>query len=92
MLETSLSAAEVSVARAERLRLDIEVGDLLLNGAEIHPFSELRYRHAGVVREGGMHHPTTPDYPRMLQERAGFRMKVDVNLDELERVSDLLCH
>ncbi|MGQ3115164.1 MAG: hypothetical protein ACT6UH_06305 [Hydrogenophaga sp.] len=91
VLETSLNAAEVSVARAERLRLDIEVGNLLLNGAEIHPFSDLRYRHAGVAREEGMH-TVTPDYHRMLQERAGFRMKVDVNLDELERVDDLLCH
>lgn len=91
VLETSLNAAEVSVARAERLRLDIEVGNLLLNGAEIHPFSDLRYRHAGVAREEGAH-TATPDYHRMLQERAGFRMKVDVNLDELERVDDLLCH
>lgn len=91
VLETSLNAAEVSVARAERLRLDVEVGDLLLNGAEIHPFSELRYRHAGVIREGGAN-PITRDYHRMLQERSGFRIKVDVNLDELEPVEDLLFH
>lgn len=85
VLEASLRAAEVSVADGERLRLDVEVGDLLLNGAEIHPFSELRYRHAGVARQGGVHQPPSPDYHRMLQERAGFRMKVDVNLEELER-------
>ncbi len=92
VLEASLRAAEVSVADGERLRLDVEVGDLLLNGAEIHPFSELRYRHAGVARQGGVHQPPSPDYHRMLQERAGFRMKVDVNLEELERFGELLCH
>lgn len=90
VLETALSATEVSVSPAERLCLDIEVGNLLLNGAEIHPFSGLRSRYAGVVREG--EHPTTPDYHRMLQERSGFRVKVDVNLDDLECVDDLLCH
>lgn len=94
VLETSLNAAGGGAARAERLRLDIEVGDLVLHQAEIHPFSGLRYRQAARANErgpGGIH-PATSDYHRLLRERAGFRMKIDVDLDELERVDELLCH
>ncbi len=94
VLETSLNVADGSGGRAERLRLDIEVGELVLHQAEIHPFSGLRYRQATRADErvSSDMQATTSDYHRLLRERAGFRMKLDVNLNELEHVDELLCH
>lgn len=94
VLETSLDAADGSEARAEQWRLDIEVGELVLHHAQIVSFSGLRCRQAARVSERDPvgTHPAASDYHRLLRERAGFRMKVDVDLDELEHIDELLCH
>lgn len=93
VLEGALGPDGGDVARVDRPRLDIEVGDLLLNGAEILPASRMVVGEWVVAAEHILSSKVEPlrDHHRVLQEHAGFRVRVDVDLDALEQADQLLC-
>lgn len=90
VLEISMNATQAGIAVLDRLRLDIEVSDLLYDRRQIRPFPNLMptatraasKRDTGERGSGSLCLP--PDRRPRLQ--VGWPVKVDVNLDELESV------
>lgn len=90
VLEISMNATQAGISVLDRLRLDIEVSDLLYDRHQIRPFPNLITTAAraaskpdtGERGSGSLCLP--PDRRPRLQ--VGWPVKVDVNLDELESV------
>lgn len=95
VLEASLGAVTVSAAQVDRLDVNIEVGDVLPDEVDGQPVTGLPFSGEMDPTGDGKPQPNAPAMRkrhRILQERAGFRVRVDVDLDELEQADDSLCH
>lgn len=89
VLEAARRELDESVARRQGVRLDVEVGELLFNGATVQSMSDLLCKDIAMAEDRSQigRCPASVEHGRLFQLRTGFRFKLDVDLDELEQES-----
>lgn len=91
VLEASRRVIDAGASRADRLRLEVEVGDLLLNDAEILPMSSAVFHNTAECDRGDGCGPCIAwtEQHGHVQKPAGVRPRLDIDLNVLEQVGDL---
>lgn len=90
VLEAARRELDESVERHRGVRLDVEVGELLFNGATVQSMSDLLCQDIAMAEDRSRvgKCPASAEHGRLFQLRTGFRFKLDVDLDELEQEGD----